>query len=179
MATSTLLTIDDFERLPAAVVEHHELVQGELVDVSGNTPRHNLLRDRLLAFLLPLIAQHQAGTIIAEQEYDFDGNAHGPDVSFFGPSKQALMDLDKRVQRFVPDLAIEIASSSDTYEGLLVKKERYLKAGTSEVWLISPLTHEIAVYAQGRTHIVHGEANVTTELLPGISISLEELFQQL
>jgi Uma2 family endonuclease len=165
MATSTLLTIDDFERLPA--------------DVSGNTPRHNLLRDRLLAFLLPLITQHHAGTIIAEQEYDFDGNAHGPDVSFFGPSKQASMDLDKRVQRFVPDLAIEIASASDTYEGLLIKKERYLKAGTSEVWLISPLTHEIAIYAQGRTLIVHGAGRITTELLPGISISLEELFQQL
>jgi len=46
MATSTLLTIDDFERLPGEVAENHELVEGALVDVSGNTPRHNKLRDR-------------------------------------------------------------------------------------------------------------------------------------
>src|ERR1035438_7388413 len=30
-----------------------------------------------------------------------------------GPAKAALIDLDRRVQRFVPDLAIEVASESD------------------------------------------------------------------
>jgi hypothetical protein len=29
---------------------------------------------------------------IAEQEYDFLGNAHGPDVSYFGPPKQRLLE---------------------------------------------------------------------------------------
>src|ERR1039458_1057485 len=53
------------------------------------------------------------GTAIAEQEFDFLGNAHGPDVSVMGPAKAALIDLDRRVQRFVPDLAIEVASESD------------------------------------------------------------------
>ena len=48
--------------------------------------------------------------VIAEQEYDFFGNAHGPDVSFFSKEKRAFLDMYKRVQRFVPDLAIEIAS---------------------------------------------------------------------
>jgi hypothetical protein len=36
MATATGLTIDDFERLPEALAHNHELVDGELVDVSGN-----------------------------------------------------------------------------------------------------------------------------------------------
>ena len=31
MATSTLLTIEDFELLPAEAAENHELVEGELV----------------------------------------------------------------------------------------------------------------------------------------------------
>ncbi len=53
-ATTALLTIDDFERLPAEVAENHELVDGELIDVSGNTPLHNLLRDWLIAILVPL-----------------------------------------------------------------------------------------------------------------------------
>ena len=35
------LTIDDFERLPDELAYYHELVDGELVDVSGNTPDHN------------------------------------------------------------------------------------------------------------------------------------------
>ena len=31
------LTIDDFEQLPDELVLNHELVDGKLVDVSGNT----------------------------------------------------------------------------------------------------------------------------------------------
>ena len=47
MAPATGLTIDDFEQLPEALAHNHELVDGELVDVSGNTPQHNELRDSL------------------------------------------------------------------------------------------------------------------------------------
>jgi Uma2 family endonuclease len=179
MATSTLLTIDDFELLPVEAAENHELVEGELVDVSGNTPRHNKLRDRLVALMLSWMTERGLGTAIAEQEFDFLGNAHGPDVSVLGPAKAALLDLDRRVQRFVPDLAIEIASQSDTYEGLIAKKERYLKSGTTEVWLFSLRTRELAIYGSHRTLTLRGADVVSTDLMPGFSIALEELLQGL
>ena len=173
MATGTLLTIDDFERLPAEMAENHELVDGELVDVSGNTPRHNGIRDRLIILLGPLVKQRGLGRVISEQEYDFLGNAHGPDVTFFGPAKRALVNPAKRVQRFVPDLAVEIASPSDTYAGLLKKKERYLKAGTQEVWLISCETGEVSIYPANR--ILRGPDQLSTNLIPGFSITVDEL----
>jgi Uma2 family endonuclease len=179
MATSTLLTIDDFELLPAEAAENHELVEGELVDVSGNTPRHNKLRDWLVALMLPWMTERGLGTAIAEQEFDFLGNAHGPDVSVMGPAKAALLDLDRRVQRFVPDLAIEIASPSDTYDGLLAKKERYLKSGTAEVWLFSLSARELAIYGARRTLTLRGADAITVDLMPGFSIGVEELMQGL
>jgi hypothetical protein len=37
MANLVGLTIEDFERLPHVLARNHELVDGELVDVSGNT----------------------------------------------------------------------------------------------------------------------------------------------
>jgi Uma2 family endonuclease len=175
MATSTLLTIEDFERLPAEAAENHELVEGELVDVSGNTPRHNQLRDRLIALMLPWMTERGFGTAIAEQEFDLLGNAHGPDVSILGPDKAALLDLDRRVQRFAPDLAIEIASPSDTYQGLLAKKERYLKSGTTEVWLFSLSTRELAIYRADRSLTLRGAEPITTDLMPEFSITVEEL----
>jgi len=52
-AKTTLLAIDDFERLPAEIAKGHQLVDGELVDVSGNNPLHNWLRDYLIAIFLP------------------------------------------------------------------------------------------------------------------------------
>src|ERR1700722_2411488 len=177
-ATTSLLTIDDFELLPGDMAENRELVDGELVDVSGNTPLHNLLRDRLVR-LLSFADDYGLGTVISEQEYDFEGNAHGPDVSFFGHAKKPLMNMKKRVQRFVPDLAVEIASESDTYEGLMRKKERYLRAGTSEVWLIAPEIEEVAIHTARTVRVLRGTDTIETDLLPGFSITVERLIQNL
>src|SRR5437762_13670220 len=94
--STTLLTIDDFERLPAEMAENHELVNGELIDVSGNNPEHNWLRDYLIELLRPLVRSQKLGKVIAEQEYDFSGDAHGPDVSFFCVEKEPLVDRRKR-----------------------------------------------------------------------------------
>jgi Uma2 family endonuclease len=178
-ATTTLLTIEDFERLPDDVAKGHELVDGELVDVSGNAPVHNMLRDYFIAILIPFVADRGLGTVISEQEYDFEGNAHGPDVSFFGPAKKPLLNMKKRVQRFVPDLAVEIASESDTYEGLMRKRDRYLRAGTQEVWLISPEAREVVIHTLRFTCTLRGTDAIETDLLPGFSITVERLFQNL
>ena len=78
------LTIDDFERLPDELAYYHELVDGELVDVSGNTPNHNGLRDLLIALLLFYVKERKLGRVLSEQEYQFEKNAHGPDVTFLG-----------------------------------------------------------------------------------------------
>ena len=179
MATTTGLTIDDFERLPSDAVQHRELVDGELIDVSGNTPFHNIIRDCLMWHLMAWARAQAAGMVIAEQEYDFLGNAHGPDVSFFGPEKQALLDLHRRVQRFVPDLAIEVASASDTYDSLLRKKERYRRAGTTEVWLIFAENAEITIYGPDRDRILRAGQTVSSELLPGFAIAVNDLFRGL
>jgi len=117
--------------------------------------------------------------VIAEQDYDFLGNAHGPDVSFFAPEKQALLDLHRRVQRFVPDLAIEIASATDTYGSLLLKKERYRHAGTTEVWLISAENAEIAIYGPDGDRLLRAGDTLSSEVLPGFALTVTDLFRGL
>ena len=179
MAAKTIFTIEDFERLPSEVAKNHELVDGELVDVSGNTPCHNIIRHRLASLLLRWAEEHNSGTVLDEQEYDFLDNAHGPDVSFFGDDKRHLLNLHKRVQRFVPDLAVEIASESDNYNAMLRKKDRYLRAGTAEVWFISTDTREITIYADARVRIVRPGDTLSSDLLPGFSVTLDDLFREI
>jgi len=131
------LTIDDFERLPQPLAHYHELVDGELVDVSGNTAEHNLFRGYLSGELGSFVRQHHLGLVMCEMDFDFGGNAHGPDVSFIGEPKVALIERKLRVQRFVPDVAIEIVPSKDTFEGVIGKALRYRRCGTREVDLRS------------------------------------------
>jgi Uma2 family endonuclease len=173
------LTIDDFERLPDELALNHELVDGKLVDVSGNTLGHNLLRDLLISMLLPFAKEHKLGGIVGEQEYDFDGNAHGPDVTFFSPEKAKLCDGKLRVQRFVPDLAIEIVSQSDTFEKLIGKAHRYRSCGTQEVWIFSIDSREAYVFSPAGRAILDEEAPFQSSLIPGFSIRIGDLLDQL
>jgi Uma2 family endonuclease len=173
------LTIDDFERLPAEIAHNHELVDGELVDVSGNTPDHNGLRDLLITMLLPFVKEHKLGRIVSEQEYDFNGNAHGPDVTFFVPEKAKLSDRKKRVQRFVPDLAIEIVSENDSFKKLMRKVDRYRKCGTQEAWIFDIDLRKAFLFSEERDAILDENGIFQSSLIPGFSIRLGDLFDQL
>jgi len=115
---------------------------------------------------------------MSEQEYDFGGNVHGPDISFFGPEKDGLLNLDKRVQRFVPDFVIEVASPGDTLENLARKKDRYRRSGVAEVWLISPEDRIVYVFSDERKVILSSTDQLSTPLIPGFAISVEDLFEQ-
>ena len=97
-------------------------------------------------------------------------------MTFFGPAKLALLDRAKRVQRFVPDLAIEVVSPNDTFVSLLRKKERYRRCGTAEVWIVSPETREVLVYSAGGDRILRDGAELTSELLPGFRLAVTRLF---
>ena len=178
MAITTGITIEEFERLPDALAHNHELVDGELVDVSGNTGGHNMLRDSLVELLLPYVRDRRLGKIISEQDFDFDGNVHGPDVSLIGPSKLPLLEGTRRVQQFVPDLAIEIVSENDNAKKLLGKAARYRKCGTKEVWVLEPDTRQAILQSEDRNAFLTDDDMFESKLLPGFSIRLGELYDR-
>jgi Uma2 family endonuclease len=178
MAAATGLTIDDFERLPDDLARNHELLDGELVEVSGNNLKHNRLRD-LLARLLELhVEEHRLGIVVSEQEFDFEGNAFGPDVSFVGESKRALLNEDLRVQRLVPDLAIEIVSANDTFEKLARKAVRYRACGTQEVWIFCKATRQAYLYSERRRAILDENDEFRPETIRGFAIRIGDLLDR-
>jgi Uma2 family endonuclease len=54
-----------------------------------------------------------------------------------------------------------------------------LRAGVSEVWLISPEIEEVAIHTAGTIRVLRGTDAIETDLLPGFSITVERLFQDL
>lgn len=93
-------------------------------------------------------------------------------------SKAALFDPGKRVQRFVPDLAIEIVSQNDSFDTLWKKKERYRACGTAEVWIISPETREVFAYTQSGNRILSETDLLASPQIPGFSIAVGELLDR-
>src|SRR5579862_3823942 len=176
MAIGTGITIEEFELLPHALAHNHELEDGELVDVSGNTYYHNFLRDLLVRLLGAHVDERILGRIVSEQEFDFNGNAHGPDVSFIKAAKVHLLDRKRRVQLFVPDLAIEIVSENDRFKSLMAKAARYRKNGTQEVWVLSPETRDTFLLSQDRKELLDDDQMFKSKLIPGFSIRLADIF---
>jgi Uma2 family endonuclease len=179
MASVTGLTIDDFEKLPDALALNHELVDGELVEVSGNTLIHNRLRDELIKMLSALVDQHMLGQVISEQEFDFSGNAHGPDVSFVSATKLPLLNPKLRVQRCVPDLAIEIVSQNDKFEALMKKAVRYRRCGTKEVWVFSIEMREAFLLNENQRVLLDENQQFRSDLIPGFSIRIGDLLDRI
>jgi Uma2 family endonuclease len=176
MATATGLTIEEFEQLPDALAHNHELVNGELVDVSGKIFGHNRLRDVLARLMGSYVDEQRLGFVISEQEFQFEDNAHGPDVSFFGPEKVKLAEGGRRVRLFVPDLAIEIASQGERFETLLEKVHRYRRCGTKEVYLFSMAIRQVFVFSEQRTAILGENDEFRPEQIPGFAIRIADLF---
>jgi len=178
MAIAHGITIEEFERLPEALSKNHELVNGELVEVSGNTAYHNSLRDLLVAMLIPYVADRKLGKIISEQEYNFAGNVHGPHVSLIGVDKLELLDRKRRVQQFVPDLIIEIVSENDKFKSLMEKAACYRKCGTKEAWILSADTRQAFVQSDDRQPILNDDQMFESKLIPGFAIRLSDLFDR-
>lgn len=179
MALVTGLTIEDFEKLPDALALGHELVDGELVSASGNTLGHNRLRDLLVELLRAAITKLQLGEVISEQEFDFDGNAHGPDVTFVNTAKLPLLDPKLRVQRCIPDLAIEIVSQNDKFESLMKKARRYRRCGTREVWIFSIEMREAYLLSEKQRVMLDENQEFRSDLIPGFSIRIGDLFDRI
>jgi Uma2 family endonuclease len=176
VAQSGGITIEEFERLPDALALNHELDDGELVDVSGNTPYHNRKRDLLVERLGPHVRERMLGIVISEQEFEFDGNAYAPDLAFIAAPKVHLLDPHRRVQLFVPDLAIEIVSKRDIFDKVMKKATRYRRSGAREVWVLDGENRLAFVFSEDREAILNEDAMFESKLIPGFSIPLTDLF---
>jgi Uma2 family endonuclease len=179
MPVATGLTIEDYEALPEALARGHELVKGDLVEVPGNVGRHNQLRGLIEHRLDDHLEKHGlGGLVLSEQEYRFDEEtARAPDVSYFSEAKKHLYNRKRRVQLFVPDLAIEIASRNDRFGSVIDKIQLYLDAGVPEVWLFWSDIRAAFLCVVGRDPQQVQEFKPAS--IPGFCIPVAELFDRL
>jgi Uma2 family endonuclease len=177
MATKTLLTVEDFLRLPEPLDCSYELVEGELITVSPGMFLHNRLRDRLLILLTAFVEAHQLGTVIAEQSFHLFGDTvRVPDVAFLR-SGRTLPPY--KLPESAPDLAIEVISPSNTPREIDQRVSDFFAAGCKRVWLVYPEYRE--VYIHGLSGVVRRRGDDSLEdpeLLPGFSVKVSTLFKQ-
>jgi Uma2 family endonuclease len=173
MGTTTLLSFEEFERLPDEPGKV-ELLDGELIQLPPAKFKHVEIAHRIRALLLPAVdkagASARLGGAYLEMGYKFGTGAWlQPDVSI--PYRdQPCGDYFESA----PALAVEVISESNTAAQMDRKMKIYLANGGVEVWLVYPDTRCVWVYHEG--HAEEFEGVLRSSLLPGLELDLTQLF---
>ncbi|HEV2350230.1 MAG TPA: Uma2 family endonuclease [Terriglobia bacterium] len=179
MATKTLLTVEQFDRLPEKEGARYELNEGELVTMTEPMPRHNFIRDNIADALKEFVKARKLGKVVVENGYQLTPETvRIPDVSFIPADRMRGIDLDRRIEG-APALPIQVVSPTDLAEDLRRKVEQYLAAGAKAVWVFHPKSREVQVFRANGASFVRREHESLEEpeLLPGFSLVLKTVFE--
>lgn len=181
-----LVTYEAYCALPEDV--RCELIDGVLYMTPAPTVPHQIVKLRL-ARTLSLFAEEQglglvldAPTDVVLREAD-PAVVVQPDVLFVRRERRGI--VRRRGIFGAPDLAIEVVSPSNPRHDIETKRKLYAIYGVEEYWLVLPDLEQVQVMRFGTDGpfarpalYVKGDA-LTTPLLPGLAIALDDLFRAL
>ena len=174
------MTAEQFDALPEEEGRKWELLDGELIEVSSATPRHNRILARLLATLHRFVDARKLGAVLPETDLAVKANTRlRPDFGFFSAETWQTVDLDRVPVIQTPDIAVEIIFPSETATTINRKVDAYLKWGVHEVWLIEPEIKTLFVHTLAGAQRLSEGAYLTSEFVPGWRLQIADLFENL
>ncbi|MEM9366059.1 MAG: Uma2 family endonuclease [Planctomycetota bacterium] len=112
----------------------------------------------------------------------FDDTIRGPDVAFVRWDRLPNGRVPEApIPDLVPNFVIEVLSVSNTRSEMARKRREYFHAGVELAWFVDPRGRTVAVFTSADDYVVYDEvASIDGgEVLPGWTVSLEELFAKL
>jgi Uma2 family endonuclease len=178
MPTKTLMSIEEFERLPDDGMRH-ELTGGELITTPPPKYRHSAAVSRLFRELGNACASAGAYEAYAEAGFRLAADTvRQPDLAIVSLEKCEQTDPDGYIAGS-PEVAIEVASPSNSVEQFEEKISQYLEHGTLEVWVVYPKTRHVHIFEAGTSsaRVLSNSDLLTLSLLPGWSMPVRTIFQ--
>jgi Uma2 family endonuclease len=111
----------------------------------------------------------------------FGGLVRIPDVAFASWDRFPGRKRPKvPIPHLAPDLVVEVLSRSNTRSEMKRKLEEYFGAGVRLVWMVDPRKRTVRVHTSVDQSVLlkEGESLGGGDVLPGFSLSLEELFAE-
>ncbi|MEP7286950.1 MAG: Uma2 family endonuclease [Chloroflexota bacterium] len=159
----------------------YELFKGTLIEMSPTGAAHGRITAELTILIGIFVRQHNLGGIYgAETGFILSQNpdtVFAPDIAF--TAKERLAKAPEGYATVAPDLAVEVASPSNTRIEMQEKVAAYFQAGVRLLWIVYPKSRTIYVYQGALEVTILGsqEAILTGgHVLPGFSVKLGEIF---
>ncbi|MCZ2147496.1 MAG: Uma2 family endonuclease [Bryobacterales bacterium] len=178
MASTSLITAGQFDKLPPEEGLRYELLHGEMVEVSSANPVHSDILTSLI-IALGLTVRRQGGAVLPDTEFAFGESRLRPDLAVLPAEAWKRMDHLKVPVSEMPVIVVEIVSPSESAFGVDKKIGIYLQSGISEVWVIYPETKHLYVHTASGVRRLTSSAIMESALLPGWSLPVGDLFSRL
>ncbi len=175
------ISFQDVERLQGLYPDHQiELREGKIIIMSPLDIVSSEIGARLIAQLSIYMYNHNLSGRILESSAGFrlsNGDLLAPDVSFV--SRERLKKSPRSYASVMPELIVEIKSSSDRIRELEEKIAVFLSQGVQVGILINPDTHTVSVYrSSGLSEDTEGSPAISqkTMLHDADTLTISELF---
>ena len=183
MATTTLLTSEQFLAMPDEFDESgnrikDELIGGEIVKMPPPGLPHDLVKNEIHAILIQFLRAHSELNLKSLIETGAQISKHDtfvPDISIIRRDRISLDE--RRIFRGSPDLAIEVVSPHDTAKHLKSKVDAYLEGGSKSVWIVYPDAKSVEVHSIGAMREFKADQQIEDPLLPGFSAQVASFFE--
>ncbi len=159
--------------------KQYELIEGELIEMSGPNVQHGLIISHLFHYLDSFLASNQLGRVLNNAAFELNSkNSPIPDLAFISAKRLIGLDFTKPFPG-APDLAIEVMSPSDKWSDVSKKVQLYREAGAKLVWVIDPFDQGVTVHrydAPRRLLLINDELD-GEDVVPGFKLKISALFE--
>jgi Uma2 family endonuclease len=187
MPVAEPMTAQEFLARPHDPAERGwELICGELVDMHDPRLPHELACAEI-SHALEVWRRARPGRGLAIRSIGVligPRDVYGPDVLWYREGCAPRRDDDCPYP--IPDLAVEVRSSSTWRYDIGAKKSGYERAGLPELWLVDTAADEVLVFRRSEPDAPQFDValeleradTLTSPLLPGFALKLDAVFAQ-
>ena len=174
------LTYEDYAELPDDG-RRHELVDGELFEMSAPSVRHQDIVGKIYRRLADHLDRHDDGRVFLSPcdvlLSDFD--VVQPDVIFVARADAGIVTEPNL--KGTPTLLIEVLS--DARHDRVRKRDLYARFGVGEYWIVDPHADRVEVYRlAGTTYekpvIMEPGEKLSTAVIPELSLDVADILCQ-
>ncbi|HEV2960432.1 MAG TPA: Uma2 family endonuclease [Candidatus Angelobacter sp.] len=180
MSATTRISFDEFLKMQESKdAVCYELDEGELLVPPSPTIEHNEIRFRIHRALRDFSRSHQLGYVTGETDFLLGPDTvRRPDVAFLTTAHLQRINIKRSPVEGAPALAVEVISPTNLAQDTFKKVHQYLASGSEVVWLVYPQLKVIEVHDHTRTYEVSQGLLKAEKLLPGLDLSLAEIFDE-
>jgi Uma2 family endonuclease len=176
------LTVKHYRNLPETG-PRYQLIDGDLYIAPAPSRFHQDISRNLEFILLRYLANNPLGVL-----YHAPFHVYLTETDVFQPDIVIILNENRHILTDAgtegpPDFVVEILSPKTRTLDLENKKRTYARLRVNELWIIDPVPHELLRFAfeldrENAVQRFTAKERVSTPLLPGLIVELEEVFRQ-